>query len=89
MGLAGVVLAQLFRGHRVSWWRASPISERQRVIYYILPSLVCWHLWKARNRVIFEAIKPQSASICEAIFLDIKLLLEGQFKKQIGARIFM
>ena len=88
-GLCNISLAPSVPARLASLWLASPISERQQAIYYILPSLVCWLLWRARNRAIFEGIKPHSTSICQTIFLETKLLLEGQFKEHISTQSFM
>ena len=77
------------RARLASWWLASPRSMRRQAIYHILPSLICWHLWKARNRAVFEGIQPQSSSICQAIFRETKVLLEGQLKERVEAQSFL
>ncbi|XP_071939035.1 uncharacterized protein [Coffea arabica] len=76
-------------GRLASWWLASPRLKRRQAIYHILPSLICRHLWKARNRAVFEGIQPQSSSICQAIFRETKVLLEGQLKERVEARSFL
>ena len=41
--------------HRVLWWWLRPGQNVYlKFVYRLLPMLVCWELWQARNRGVFE-----------------------------------
>nr|XP_027097552.1 uncharacterized protein LOC113717098 [Coffea arabica] len=89
-GLCGISSSVPYvRARLASWWLASPRLKRRQAIYHILSSLICWHLWKVRNRAVFEGIQPQSSSICQVIFRETKVLLEGQLRERVEAQSFL
>nr|XP_027066533.1 uncharacterized protein LOC113692333 [Coffea arabica] len=89
-GLCGISSsAPYVRARLASWWLASPSSRRRKAVFHIMPSLICWHLWKARNRAVFEGIQPQSSSVCQAIFQEAKVLLEIELKERVAAQSFL
>ncbi|XP_027152155.1 uncharacterized protein LOC113758673 [Coffea eugenioides] len=65
----------------VSWWLSSHDSEIQRFIAHILPGIVCWQIWKARNKAMFEGSQMRSSAICNAIFLEIQTIVRIHFKQ--------
>ncbi|XP_027102321.1 uncharacterized protein [Coffea arabica] len=38
----------------IGWWLKPMKSEQLRFMFRILPSLICWHIWKARNTAVFQ-----------------------------------
>ena len=57
-------------------------------MFTILPSLICWHIWKARNKGVFEGKPLHPAAVVQAIFREVKMPLEIQFKSNIRAHTF-
>ncbi|XP_071921792.1 uncharacterized protein [Coffea arabica] len=76
------------RARIVEWWLRSQQSATRQFICLILPSLICWHIWKARNKAVFEGVPMASTKICQAIFSEIKVIVEIQFKLKTGAKTF-
>ncbi|XP_071909633.1 uncharacterized protein [Coffea arabica] len=72
----------------VAWWLRVQDSAIQRLICLVLPSIACWHIWKARNKAIFEGVRIRSDVICQAVFSEIRSIVEIQFKQSPGARAF-
>ncbi|XP_071925457.1 uncharacterized protein [Coffea arabica] len=82
-------LTSAFREARiVEWWLRSQDSAIRHFICLILPSITCWHIWKARNKAIFEGVQMRSAVICKAIFSEIKSIVEIHFKQMIEVQTF-
>nr|XP_027109308.1 uncharacterized protein LOC113729183 [Coffea arabica] len=52
----------------------------RRFIGHILPSVVCWQIWKARNKAMFEGVQMRSTAICHAIFSEIQSIGGVHFK---------
>ncbi|XP_071940011.1 uncharacterized protein [Coffea arabica] len=38
----------------IQWWMRPAKNKLMKLLYQILPSLICWHLWKARNVAVWE-----------------------------------
>ena len=55
-----------------NWWLKLVESDRLKFVLRLLPSLVCWHIWKARNKVVFQGARLNSTAACRAIFRDLK-----------------
>ncbi|XP_027118706.2 uncharacterized protein [Coffea arabica] len=87
--MCGVICTgSLLRARMGAWWFVEQKLERRRFIFTILPSLICWHIWKARNKGVFEGKPMRPAVVIQAIFREAKMLLEIQFKGQVGAHTF-
>nr|XP_027122759.1 uncharacterized protein LOC113739671 [Coffea arabica] len=52
------------RARVVAWWMSSPCSAYRRLIFRLLPSFICWHIWRARNASMFEGVRMHSKTIC-------------------------
>nr|XP_027086471.1 uncharacterized protein LOC113708207 [Coffea arabica] len=50
----GLDPAYMVRHVLAKWWLRITTKSTLKLIYRILPCLVCWHLWRARNSVLFE-----------------------------------
>nr|XP_027127775.1 uncharacterized protein LOC113743906 [Coffea arabica] len=38
----------------IQWWLWPAKNMKLKLVYQLLPSLICWHLWKARNAAVWE-----------------------------------
>nr|XP_027108979.1 uncharacterized protein LOC113728817 [Coffea arabica] len=72
----------------VGWWLNSYDSEMQRFIGHILPSIVCWQIWKARNKAMFEDVQMRPLAICRAIFSEIQTMVGIHFKQVFRVQSF-
>ncbi|XP_071917134.1 uncharacterized protein [Coffea arabica] len=80
--------SQNLRACLLSWWLLATTSEEWRFVLARLPSWICWNIWKARNKAVFEGVVPQNQELCKAIFRDIKAMFEIQFSRVVDARVF-
>jgi len=56
-----------------TWWtNAAPTKARN------LPLLICWAIWIARNRYIFQNIAPHWPSIIARILIDYNIIPEDE-----------
>ncbi|XP_071918841.1 uncharacterized protein [Coffea arabica] len=76
------------RARIVDWWLRSHDSATRRFICLILPSFICWHIWKARNKAVFEGEQMRSSVICQSIFSEVKSIVEIHFKQKLGVQTF-
>ncbi|XP_071925655.1 uncharacterized protein [Coffea arabica] len=72
----------------VGWWLNSYDSEIRRFIGRVLPSVVCWHIWKARNKAMFDDVQMRLIAICHAIFSEIQSMVGIFFKKPLRVPSF-
>ncbi|XP_071927455.1 uncharacterized protein [Coffea arabica] len=72
----------------VGWWLKSYDSEIRRFIGRVLPCLVCWHIWKARNKAMFDDVQMRSIAICHAIFSEIQSMVGIYLKKPLRVPSF-
>ena len=56
----------------ISWWLKPVKLDRLKFVFRLLPSLICWHIWKARNKAVFHGTVPNPIGVCQAIFQDLK-----------------
>ena len=75
------VSGSYLRSRIVGWWLKSYDSDIRRFIGRLLPTVVCWQIWKARNNAMFEDVQMRSNVICQAIFSEIQSIVEIHFKK--------
>ncbi|XP_027082553.1 uncharacterized protein [Coffea arabica] len=75
------VSGSYLRSRIVGWWLKSYDSDIRRFIGRLLPSVVCWQIWKARNKAMFEDVQMRSNVICQAIFSEIRSIVDIHFKK--------
>ncbi|XP_027156245.1 uncharacterized protein LOC113757028 [Coffea eugenioides] len=76
------------RPHIVGWWLRLHDSETRRLIDRILPSVLCWQIWKARNKAMFEGVQMQSSAICKNIFSEIQSMVGIHFKQELQLQSF-
>ncbi|XP_071928018.1 uncharacterized protein [Coffea arabica] len=88
-GLCGIKFSGSFlRARIVDWWLNSQDSELRKIICRILPSVICWQIWKARNKALFEGVQMQSSAIRQAIFSEIQSMVGIHFKQLIRLQSF-
>ena len=45
------------------WWLCSLGRSLKAILAHLLPLLICWELWKVRNKAIYENIRASPAHI--------------------------
>ena len=66
--------------HRVLWWWLRP--GRNVYLKFVdrrLPMLVCWELWKARNRGVFEGKRVGGDEVVRQVFHHLRDLFHCHF----------
>ncbi|XP_071940013.1 uncharacterized protein [Coffea arabica] len=76
------------RERLVAWWLSPHSDAQRRHVVSILPSFICWHIWKARNKAIFEGVELTRGEICHGILRDIFATVEIKFRHGIVAQTF-
>ncbi|XP_071926144.1 uncharacterized protein [Coffea arabica] len=52
----------------VSWWLRPTRNPYLQYLFRLLPSLICWHLWKMWNSFVFDGHHTPMVHVCSAIF---------------------
>ncbi|XP_071901116.1 uncharacterized protein [Coffea arabica] len=65
----------------VMWWLSSQPKGQRQVVVSILPSFICWHIWKARNKAVWEGISLSSGDICHGIIQDVVLAVSSEVNR--------
>ena len=60
----------------------------RRFLFSVLPSVIYWHIWKARNNSYYEGSQMRMARICHAILLDVTGVVEVQSNQRLGVETF-
>ncbi|XP_071940080.1 uncharacterized protein [Coffea arabica] len=70
----------------VSWWLRPTRNRYLLYLFRLLPSLICWNLWKMRNSFVFDDHLRPVAQVCAAIFGDLRdiFLLKFQGLSTLG-----
>ncbi|XP_027169553.1 uncharacterized protein LOC113769290 [Coffea eugenioides] len=61
------------------WWLRKGHNVYLRFVYHTLPMLVCWELWKARNRGLFDGRKVGWTEVADQVFQQLCDLLHCNF----------
>ncbi|XP_027120509.2 uncharacterized protein [Coffea arabica] len=75
------------RSWLAAWWMSHPRAEEGRFLFGIIPSFICWHIWKGRNRAIFEGVPMSHAKVCHDILQDLEGVAEGKFHQRVGRNV--
>ncbi|XP_071920660.1 uncharacterized protein [Coffea arabica] len=67
------------RAHLFDWWMFPTPRGKQRFVFDIVPVFICWNIWKARCRAVFEGARVRVKEICDEVFQDVKSAFEVQF----------
>ena len=57
-----------------AWWSNISGKSAMAKLSHIVPLFVCWELWKARNRAIFDATTPSATHVVRQILRLIHLV---------------
>nr|XP_027120574.1 uncharacterized protein LOC113737562 [Coffea arabica] len=68
------------RSHLFAWWMPLAPSGEQRFVCSVTQIFICWNIWKARCRVVFDGARVRAKEICGAVFQDVKAAFEIHFK---------
>lgn len=60
-----------------SWWVHSSGSELFAELARLLPTLICWEIWKARNRAFFEGVVITGPGIIHQVIMGLQLIGRG------------
>ncbi|XP_027122034.2 uncharacterized protein [Coffea arabica] len=81
-GIIGGFSEALTIRHKVmSWWVKPNTNPYLGFVHRILPSLICWNLWKMRNMWIFEGKLDSVVHVCDRIFLELRECVCLQFRE--------
>nr|XP_027071629.1 uncharacterized protein LOC113696407 [Coffea arabica] len=64
----------------IQWWMRPAKNKLMKLLYQILPSLICWHLWKARNVAVWEGKVLSAIQVHGFILSDLCDILQMHFK---------
>ncbi|XP_071917010.1 uncharacterized protein [Coffea arabica] len=59
------------RSRLASWWCQPKRHSRMESLNIVLPSILCWHIWLARNLAHFEGQCLGRQTICDRILTDV------------------
>ena len=63
----------------VRWWLRRGHNVYLKFVYRLLPMLVCWELWKARNTGVFEGRRAVSTEVVRQVFIQLCALFHCRF----------
>lgn len=58
--------------HRVlEWWNRTSRNRFRSVMFKVVPAMICWHIWKARNLALFEGKQVSFHLVQQNVLSDI------------------
>ncbi|XP_027103196.1 uncharacterized protein [Coffea arabica] len=66
------------RSRLVGWWCRMPHHSCVEAVHSVVPSMICSHIWLARNLAYFEGQFLRRKTICDRILADVVGLFGGQ-----------
>ena len=77
--VAGVSYSTVgIRSQLSGWWCQPRQICRSDILKRVLPTLICWHVWKARNFAYFEGRCFHGLTICDCILVDLVGIVSGR-----------
>ena len=67
------------RSRLAGWWCQPKCSSRLASLHVLVPSIICWHIWLARNLAVFEGKCLRREAMCDRILADIVGLFCGKY----------
>ena len=64
----------------IQWWLRPAKNKLLRLLYQVLPSLICWHLWKARNVALWEGKVLNTMQVHRFVFSDLCDIFQLHYK---------
>ena len=71
------------RAYIAGWWYSASRNGFLAFVHFIIPSLICWNIWKSRNLARFEGKFLSHVAICEFVFEEVKNLFRLQFPEHL------
>ena len=68
-----------FRVCMAAWWEGWQRNKLLWFVHQVVPLMICWHLWKARNGMKYEGKRIVGAQVCQLIFSEMLQLFRIQF----------
>lgn len=59
-------------GDLAEWWSSLPMAGKPRCDAATVLVLVCWSLWKHRNRIVFDHIRPSVVQVLTDVIAEGK-----------------
>jgi hypothetical protein len=70
-----------------SWWIGCSSKSLRSICGRLISSLICWHIWCARNKAIFEELPMDPLSIIRRVRNDVFLAFRGRpFRGTVSSR---
>ncbi|XP_027172427.1 uncharacterized protein LOC113772083 [Coffea eugenioides] len=83
--VGGFGVSSTIRHKVIGWWLKPTRNPFLQFLFRVLPSLICWHLWKMRNKVVFEGQRLPVAIVSDRIFCDLRDLFQIRFKNTVSS----
>ena len=64
----------------IQWWLRPAKNKWLRLVYQVLPSLICWHLWKARNVALWEGKVLTAMQVHRFVLSDLCVIFQVHYK---------
>ncbi|XP_071906092.1 uncharacterized protein [Coffea arabica] len=68
-----------FHVYMAAWWQGRHRNKFLMFVHQVIPLLICWHIWKARNGVKYEGKTVGGLQVCRYIFSDLLEMFRVQF----------
>ncbi|XP_027169555.1 uncharacterized protein LOC113769293 [Coffea eugenioides] len=65
----------------ISWWLKSGKCPYIKLLFRLLSSLICWNLWKARNKFVFKEKLLTMKQVCDRVFIEFRERFGVQFRE--------
>ncbi|XP_027118404.1 uncharacterized protein [Coffea arabica] len=79
VGLGDWTMVSMLRHMVLRWWLRKGHNVYLKFVYHMLPMLVCWELWKVRNKGIFYGRKVGWTEVADQVFQQLCDLLHCSF----------
>jgi hypothetical protein len=69
------------------WWAGCSGRSLRSIIFRLIPCILCWHLWCARNKAIFDESPMDPLSVIRRVREDVFLAFRGRpFRGMVSLR---
>ena len=67
-----------WRQRCIQMWMVTVTSKPLKLCVKLLPSIICWNLWKYRNISKFQGVKGTGKSLISLILFDLDMMLRAE-----------